>query len=71
MIKLSGDQEQVIIPMKIFITGATGFIGKTLVKKLAGSAHEVRCLVRPTSRVDALRQAGFQLVTGSVNDPEG
>ena len=70
MIKLSGDQEQVIIPMKIFITGATGFIGKTLVKKLAGSAHEVRCLVRPTSRVAALRQAGFQLVTGSVNDPE-
>jgi len=58
--------------MKIFITGATGFIGKTLVKKLAGSgcAHEVRCLVRPTSRVDALRKAGFHLVTGNVNDPE-
>jgi dihydroflavonol-4-reductase len=56
--------------MKIFITGATGFIGKTLVKKLSGSAHAVRCLVRPTSRVDALRQAGFELVTGSVNDPE-
>ncbi len=56
--------------MKIFITGATGFIGKTLVKKLAGSAHAVRCLVRPTSRVDALRTAGFQLVTGNVNDAE-
>ena len=73
MIKLSGDQEQVIIPMKIFITGATGFIGKTLVKKLAlrqAAGHEVRCLVRPTSRVDALRQVGFQLVTGNVNDPE-
>jgi dihydroflavonol-4-reductase len=56
--------------MKIFITGATGFIGKTLVKKLAGSAHEVRCLVRPTSRVELLRQAGFRLVTGNVNDPE-
>jgi dihydroflavonol-4-reductase len=56
--------------MKIFITGATGFIGKTLVKKLAGSAHEVSCLVRPTSRVEPLRQAGFRLVTGNVNDPE-
>ena len=56
--------------MKIFITGATGFIGKTLVKKLAGSGHAVRCLVRPTSRVDALRQVGFHLVTGNVNDAE-
>jgi dihydroflavonol-4-reductase len=56
--------------MKIFITGATGFIGKTMVKKLAGSGHVVHCLVRPTSRVDALRQAGFHLVTGNVNEAE-
>ena len=56
--------------MRIFITGATGFIGKTLVKKLAGSGHEVRCLVRPTSQVDALRKAGFQLITGNVSEPE-
>jgi dihydroflavonol-4-reductase len=56
--------------MKIFISGATGFIGKALVKKLAGSGHEVCCLVRPTSRVEALREAGFHLFTSNVNDPE-
>lgn len=32
--------------MKIFITGATGFIGIHLVKLLAEIDHELRCLVR-------------------------
>ena len=32
--------------MKIFLTGATGFIGSNLVKKLLSDKHEVVCYVR-------------------------
>ena len=52
--------------MKIFITGATGFIGKHLVKRLAGTDHELVCLVRETSKVGALEQHGVTLVKGDV-----
>ena len=32
--------------MKIFVTGATGFIGSSLVKKLLSDGHKVTCYVR-------------------------
>ncbi|MEQ8985800.1 MAG: NAD-dependent epimerase/dehydratase family protein, partial [Deltaproteobacteria bacterium] len=32
--------------MKIFITGATGFLGKAVVDELIGAGHELRALVR-------------------------
>lgn len=54
--------------MKIFITGATGFIGRHVVKRLARSGYELRCLVRATSDVDELQKQGVTLVTGDVTD---
>jgi uncharacterized protein YbjT (DUF2867 family) len=55
----------------VLVTGATGFIGGRLAKVLAGSGHEVRCLVRdadsPSGR--ALAADGFQLHVGDVLDP--
>lgn len=41
--------------MRVFITGATGFIGGALANRLAAAGHEVRALVRPeadASRLD-------------------
>ena len=35
--------------MKIFITGATGFIGKQVLEQLKNTNHELLCLVRKTS----------------------
>jgi dihydroflavonol-4-reductase len=54
--------------MKIFITGATGFIGKHLVERLAKTDHQVTCLVRDPNRARSLRELGARLVQGDVTD---
>lgn len=56
--------------MKIFITGATGFIGRHLMRRLALTGHECTCLVRKTSRVDELKQSKARLVYGDVTDAD-
>ncbi len=57
--------------MKVFVTGATGFIGRHLAERLVREGHTVRCLVRSTSQVDALKQLGLELVVGDVRDTTG
>jgi dihydroflavonol-4-reductase len=54
--------------MMALVTGGSGFIGYHVARKLRERGVEVRALVRPTSRVDALRDLGVQLVTGDVTD---
>lgn len=56
--------------MRIFITGATGFIGSHVAQRLAQSKHELHCLVRETSDVTALRELGAALVPGDVTDKD-
>ena len=54
--------------MKIFITGASGFIGSQLVRRLKQTEHPIFCLVRKTSDVRLLKELGVSLVTGDVTD---
>lgn len=56
--------------MNIFITGATGFIGRHLVRKLAEEGHTVHALVRKTSNLEGLSSRNIHLCFGSLEDPE-
>lgn len=55
--------------MKILITGATGFIGKNLVRELRKCGHQVRCLVRDLRRAEDLVRIGSEIVQGDFSDP--
>nr|WP_272209711.1 SDR family oxidoreductase [Marinicella sp. W31]MDC2875535.1 SDR family oxidoreductase [Marinicella sp. W31] len=54
--------------MRIFLTGATGFIGSAIAANLLNDRHEVLGLARSDMSADALRQAGCDVVRGDLRD---
>ncbi|WP_116813325.1 NAD-dependent epimerase/dehydratase family protein [Steroidobacter cummioxidans] len=56
--------------MKILITGATGKVGSRLAKRLAGRGHDIRALVRDSSRAAALLGHQIEFVEGDLLNPE-
>ena len=54
--------------MRVFVTGATGWIGTAVVKELTGAGHEVSGLVRSQANADALAKAGGKPILGSLRD---
>lgn len=56
--------------MKIFMTGATGFIGSHLAIKLAEENHEVTVLVRDPSKGEEFTGKGIRVLTGDVFNTE-
>jgi nucleoside-diphosphate-sugar epimerase len=54
--------------MKIFITGATGYIGNNLALKLADSNNIVHALVRNPDQAKSLAHPNIKLFKGSIND---
>lgn len=55
--------------MKILVSGANGFVGSMLCRKLVGAGHDVRGLVRKTSDLTLLEGVPIHKVTGSLEDP--
>ena len=53
--------------MKVLLTGATGFLGRTVARRLAARGHALRVLARPTSRLEGLPE-GFEFFVGDVTD---
>jgi dihydroflavonol-4-reductase len=54
--------------MKVFVTGATGFVGSHVARALAAGGAELRLLVRPTSRTGNIESLAFERVTGDLAD---
>lgn len=56
--------------MRIFVTGANGFIGSHLVPILVKRGHQVVCLVRDPQKAGRLAQPGVELAAGDVTQRE-
>ena len=54
--------------MKVLVTGATGFVGSALVRRLLEAGHDVRAFVRTPSKLEALGLEVRDVVQGDITD---
>ena len=56
--------------MKVFVTGATGVMGRSAVTALLAAGHDVACLARSQHAADRVEAMGASAVRGGLFDPD-
>ncbi|HSR62987.1 MAG TPA: NAD-dependent epimerase/dehydratase family protein, partial [Gammaproteobacteria bacterium] len=56
--------------MKILVTGASGFVGSAVMRRLVAAGHDVRVMVRPGSNRQNLEDSPVEIVEGDLRDPD-
>lgn len=57
--------------MRVFITGATGYIGSHVARELDGAGHDVAALAHHDEAREKLSASGYEIVAGDLTDPDG
>src|ERR1700733_11257057 len=59
-----------VIGLKIFLTGATGFVGSHVAQELSRRGAQLRILIRPTSKLENLSGLPAETVVGDLLRPD-
>ena len=54
--------------MRVFVTGASGFIGSAVIAEMLGAGHRVVGLARSEVSADAVAATGAEVHRGSLED---
>jgi dihydroflavonol-4-reductase len=57
-----------VVPVKVFVTGGTGFIGGAVVRQLRARGDEVVCLARNPEKAKAAADLGCEIAAGDLGD---
>lgn len=57
-------------PLRVLVTGATGYIGGRLVPRLLAKGHHVRCVARNPQRLRGYDWPGVEIVPGDLEEPD-